>query len=233
VPRKLLFVGGYLIQEEEIEGGTIMESEPPDINHITTYHTVYLNWGEEDGVEVGDDFTVFRIGKGVTHPVTGEDLGVILRVLGHLKIEEVLARSSTAEIVESYEPIFPGDRFMPTEEFEIPTEVSPLPTSDMLEATLVAFRDPGDISKPFDIVYIDLGEESGVIVGDVFEIYRGDRTMDDPETGEPRAISDLIVGELQVLRPKDATSSAFLTATNGYLDIQIGETLRLVKRIPG
>jgi len=233
VPSKLLFQGGYIVVDEEIEGGVIMDSEPPDIKHLTTYHSVYLNWGEEDGVEVGDEFTIFRIGNRVIHPETGEDLGVILRILGRLEVKEVLPQSSKAEITESYEVIYPEDRFMPSEEVKIPEDILPLPTQEVLDAILVAFRDPGDIRKPFEICYIDKGEESGVKFGDVFEIYRSERTMADPETGRILEISDLVVGELQVLRPKGSTSSAYLTSINGSLDIKTGETLRLVKRIPG
>lgn len=233
VPTKLLFQGGYLVEEEEIEGGIIMESEPPDIQHLTTFHTVYINWGEEDGVEVGDQFTIFRIGEPIFHPNTGDYLGVILRVLGKLKAEEVLAKSSKAKIIDSYEAIFPEDRFMPEEVLKIPEDISPLPTTETLEAILVAFRDREDIQKPFDIVYIDQGEASGVKYGDVFEVYRGDRTMLDPETGRTLEISDLIVGEVQVLRPKETTSTGYLTTIHGHLDLRVGETLRLVKRIPG
>ena len=122
---------------------------------------------------------------------------------------------------------------MPTEELEIPVSTSPKSTQEFMDATVVAFRDPSNVPKPFDIVYIDQGEMSGVMVGDVFEIYRGKRNMGDPETGKKLDISDLIVGELQILRPKGVTSSAYITATNGHLDIRVGETLRLVKRIPG
>jgi hypothetical protein len=233
VPKQLLFKSGYLMQEEEIEGGMIMESEPDDIKRLTTFHTIYINWGEEDGVENGNQFAIFRIGDRVTHPNTGDDLGVIVRILGKLEVQEVLEQSSTAKIVESYEEIFPGDRFMPLEDLTIPEDVSPLPTQEELEAILVAFRDPEDIQKTFTIVYIDKGATSGVQFGDVFEIYRGERSLDDPESGRTLDISDLVVGELQILQPKGETSSAYLTTTFGHLDVQVGETLRLVKRIRG
>ncbi|MFQ5907125.1 MAG: hypothetical protein ACE5JA_11220, partial [bacterium] len=214
-------------------GGYIVESEPHKVENLTSHMSLYIDRGSVDAVEVGDRFTVFRIGRKVKHPKTGEYLGRIVRILGTVRATEVEERTSRAIIDKSFDIIHVKDRIMPYEMEEVPVGEIPESTGEMLEGYLVARRDPRNVLKPFDIVYIDQGEVDGAQVGDVFEIYRTGKMVKDPDTGDKVRLPDDIVGALQILKVKGNTSTAYVVSIDNRLDIGRGEMIRLKSRLPG
>ncbi len=230
VSKELAFKGGY-ISREDVVGGYILRSEPPDIENLITNHTVYINRGGLYGVNVGDNFAIFRMGRKVKHPKTGRYLGRIVRILGTLRVTKSAEDVSTAIITRSFEPIHPKDRLMPYQEVEVPTGVSLEPAGIPLEGYLVTRLNGIGVVKPFDVVLIDKGQLEGVGPGDVFEIYRTGKRTRDPETGRGIQLPDVKVGGIQVLASKDETSTAYITAIDGKLDLKPGETIRLTHRI--
>jgi curli biogenesis system outer membrane secretion channel CsgG len=62
--------------------------------------TLYLNAGAEGGVKEGDEFTVYRVGKQIKDPDTGEVLGADEVKVGRIKVTAVKGpRLSTATVV--------------------------------------------------------------------------------------------------------------------------------------
>jgi len=62
--------------------------------------TIYLNVGSEAGVKEGDEFNVFRMGKPIKDPDTGEVLGQNETKVGRVKVDKVMGpRLSTAHPV--------------------------------------------------------------------------------------------------------------------------------------
>lgn len=53
-----------------------------------------IDLGLDHGVRVGDVFAVFEAGDALTHPTTGEALGVIERVKAHLVVEHAQPKMS-------------------------------------------------------------------------------------------------------------------------------------------
>ncbi len=231
VATRLALMGGYLARDEEITGGYIIASEPPKIENLTSPMTVYIDRGSMDGVNEGDMYTIFRVGRGIRHPKTGEYLGKIVRVLGVLRTTEVEDRTSRALIDRSFEIIHLEDRIMPYVAEDLPIGAIPEPTSAMLEGYLVARRDLKGILKPFDIVYVDQGMMVGAHVGDVFEIYRPAREVKDPDTGDNVLLPETIVGALQVLKLKEDSATAYMVSIDGKADLKAGELIRLKARL--
>ena len=60
--------------------------------------TVYLDLGA-DAAQVGQEFTIFRKGDVLTHPLTGKPLGRYEDVLGHAQVKRVTARFSEATFI--------------------------------------------------------------------------------------------------------------------------------------
>ena len=59
--------------------------------------TLYLNVGSEGGVKEGDEFTIYRVGKQIKDPDTGEVLGADEVKVGRVKVVKVMGpRLSTA-----------------------------------------------------------------------------------------------------------------------------------------
>jgi hypothetical protein len=64
---------------------------------------VVLNVGKDDGVEVGQDFIIYRRGEEVLDPDTGENLGVFEEVIGRGVVTYVQDRIATIESSEILE----------------------------------------------------------------------------------------------------------------------------------
>lgn len=61
--------------------------------------TVYLDLGEDSGVQVGQEFMVFRRGDAFRHPITGKQLGYYERILGHAQIRRLQPEFAEAAFV--------------------------------------------------------------------------------------------------------------------------------------
>lgn len=74
--------------------------------------SVFLDAGAARGVRPGDSFVVFRKGREITHPTTGEHLGWEKTVIGSVQVTSADARLATARVVRLVNqgtPIAPGD----------------------------------------------------------------------------------------------------------------------------
>jgi hypothetical protein len=60
---------------------------------------MYLDLTERDGVQVGQEFTVFRKGDVFRHPVNGRPIGRYEEVLGHAQVQRVSPQFSEAAYV--------------------------------------------------------------------------------------------------------------------------------------
>ena len=60
---------------------------------------IYLDLTEKDGVQPGQEFTIFRKGDVFRHPINGRPLGRYEQVLGHAQVQRVLPQFSEAVYV--------------------------------------------------------------------------------------------------------------------------------------
>ena len=96
-----------------------------------------------------------------------------------------------------------------------------IPITLELEGKLIAIKDKQDVIKPFSVVYIDLGTNSAVQLGDVFLIYKDKGDLIDP------------LGQIQIVDVREETSSAYITSIMGNTNISLGNKIKLVGRIGG
>lgn len=71
---------------------------------------VYFDLGFDDGVKEGDIYTVYKEGKMLIHPVTGEVLGTEEETLGTIKICEVKSNYAVGEIKKKKVPFKTGNK---------------------------------------------------------------------------------------------------------------------------
>lgn len=226
VAAQLSYKGGY-ITKEKIEEGYIVESEPKNKENLIANNTVYIDLGENDGVQDGDIFTIFRWGRKIKDPETGKYLGKIVNILGKLVVNKVVENSSTTEIIQSFDIIKKYDMIMPFVPIDIPLRTELTIPESPIEGRLAAAKIEGTTIIPFDIVYINLGERDGVSVGDYFEIVRKGKVVSDPGPKKKVKLPEIIAGGLQILRTSSETSTCYITEINGNMDIKPGELLRL------
>jgi chemotaxis protein MotB len=86
---------------QSLPDGTGMIVElPPGQTLIGQWHVVYVDWGRNDGVKIGDQLLVFRASTGIP-----------IQIIGELKVIAVEDRTATARVVRSTAPLLRGDRF--------------------------------------------------------------------------------------------------------------------------
>lgn len=62
---------------------------------------VAINRGQEDGVQMGDKFLIFRLGEQIVDPDTGDNLGQLEIVIGRARVAHVQDRLSTLESIST------------------------------------------------------------------------------------------------------------------------------------
>ena len=141
---------------------------------------VYIRGGARQAVRVGDEFTVVRPRGQFKSKLSRKDgwLGVYTQELGRLRVVEVEDEVSVAVITNSCDTILLGDllRHVPrrtppvvetADEFDRFGDPTGKPTG-----RIVAARDYREMIARDQIVYVDLGAEDNVRVGDRLTVFR-------------------------------------------------------------
>jgi len=164
---------GYLREEADDDFRIFGSEEDGHKDGLATGDIVYLNRGSEDGVSPGETFyTQRRIDF-----TWGID-GSYVRRSGWLRILAVQEETAMAEIVQACLDVNVDDYLLPFEPIPVPLlPLEPPPT----RLTPETGRMRGRIEASLDdlatlgqgyLVSIDLGQEDGVVPGNIFTIFR-------------------------------------------------------------
>ncbi len=178
---------------------------------LSAFNVVFLNRGDQDGLTVGQTFKILRPVREIRHAVTGASYGWQIKVVGRLETTCLQEKTATARIVASYDTVAVGDRIVPVMPHDIPSQraLAPkltgpcIPVTGGPPASILAVEDDRPSIAEGDIVFIDLGQSSGVLPGTKLVAYRdgmGDQTC-----------INYLVGELQVLQSGNYTATALVT----------------------
>ncbi len=140
---------------------------------------VYISRGANRGVKVGDMFAVTRPrGKFRTSFSRKGNLGIYVQELGAVEVVSVKAEVSVARVVTSCDNFLLGDLLQPIPERTSPV-FQPRPRFDLFadpsgkaQGRIVMARDGREALSAEQVVYIDLGAEDNVRVGDYLTIFR-------------------------------------------------------------
>jgi hypothetical protein len=152
---------------------------------------VYVNRGAQQGVKLGDVFSIVRPDKDPMNEwFYGQEkatkrMGIVYRDLGQIRIVNVQAETSTAEVLFSCDYMQRGDVARPFVERPAP------PYKDASKFDIfapVSGKPVGRIVNSFDwhqalgagmATYVDIGAAKGVKVGDYVRFFRYQTTKDD------------------------------------------------------
>ena len=180
VGRNNLYCAGYVETgtvntENEIVGA----QEEQEKNIYSQGDNVYISMGTNRGVKIGDMFSVIRPRGAVeTRWTRKNNLGFYVQEVGAVEIIDIKAEVSVARVVSSCDNLLLGDLLQPT-----PARMSPLvqqrpalnifaDSSGKTSGRIFMARDNRELLTREQIVYIDLGAEDRVNVGDYLTIYR-------------------------------------------------------------
>ncbi len=146
---------------------------------------VYISKGSGQGVHVGDRYSVFRPEK---DPIDVQwfkwqdklmkAMGTFYKDVGQLKVVNVQPNVSTAEITFSCDYLQRGDLIRPWQERPSPPYKAAdqfdrfAPVSGKSVGMLVVGKDFSQVYGKFHTVYVNLGTNQGVNVGDYMRVFR-------------------------------------------------------------
>jgi hypothetical protein len=146
---------------------------------------VHINRGQDKGVRVGDRFSVVRPDKDPTDVPWFKWQAKLMRAMGQLyfdagqlRVVNVLPKVSVAQVVFSCDYVQRGDILVPYEDRPVPPFKDPAafdhfaPVSGKPVAMVVAGKDYSQVFGKMSPVYVNLGTNQGVKVGDYFRIFR-------------------------------------------------------------
>lgn len=140
---------------------------------------LYVNMGANRGVKVGDMFAVVRPrGQVETRWTRKKDLGFYVQEVGAVEVVKVKADVSVVRVKTSCDNLLLGDLLQPVEQRtsslfrqKEPLDVFADPSGKASGRIFMA-RDGRELLGREQIVYIDLGAEDSVRVGDALTVYR-------------------------------------------------------------
>jgi len=142
-------------------------------------NNVYISLGDNKNVQVGDMFSVVRPrGQVETRWTRKDDLGFYVQEVGALEVIKVKNEVAVAKVKTSCDNLLIGDLVQ-----AIPARTSPLFTqrpgldvfanpSGKANGRIFLARDGLELLGRDQVVFVDLGSEDGVNIGDYLTIYR-------------------------------------------------------------
>jgi hypothetical protein len=219
--RDRIQASGYITSKPIPSWGTIAASKDAEVS-LTEGEVVFIRLEPGKEVQAGDRFAIVRLGRPVTHPVTGQKLGHLVLMPGELIILDGKDEVATAKIKKSFTPVYRGDMILPAQ--PILPQAVPIRTQEKIEGSLVLSPEGTVNISEKEFVFIDRGSQDGVIVGSLFSIYQRPahliRLPGDPAE-EMKEMPMTKVGEAVVVSVQEETSTALVT--HSFQAIYIGD----------
>lgn len=178
--RNNLYCAGYISKAKVDEDYEIVGADNEADQFIySQQNMLYISAGSNKGVKVGDWFAVIRPRAKFKSEFSRKgNLGVFVQEVGAVEVMKVKEKVSVVRVATSCDNFLLGDLLQP-----IPQRTSPMfaerpaldrfaESSGKITGRIVMARDLLEMPAREQIVYIDLGEEDNVRVGDYFTIFR-------------------------------------------------------------
>jgi len=175
-----LYCAGYISPSKVNADFEIVGAENEQEKFIYSQgNNIYISIGASKGVKVGDMFAVIRPrGRFKSEFSKKGNLGIFVQEVGAVEVIKVKNEVSVARVTNSCDNILLGDLLQ-----SIPQRVSPMfmqrpaldvfaESSGKISGRIVMARDSQEMLGRDQIVYIDLGQEDNLKVGDYFTIFR-------------------------------------------------------------
>ncbi|MFC1529052.1 LysM peptidoglycan-binding domain-containing protein, partial [Candidatus Latescibacterota bacterium] len=152
---------GFITKRSELPKDKVIGMEEESAN-ANKYDIVFINGLDSNNFREGDLLAALAVGDRVEHPDTGEDLGVVVRYKGMLKVLSPGENRSRCSVTENFDPIEENDLVMPYRILKAPLFDAWVKPETVIEGTILAINEPMLSIHINDIIYIDRGSEDGV-----------------------------------------------------------------------
>jgi hypothetical protein len=172
--------GGFIEQTPQAASGQLVGGYDEAERHsFAQGDFVYIDAGAQAGVREGQEFTVVRPrGRFSSKFSSKGTLGVYTQEVGRLRVVRVRDRVSVAQVTRACSDLLLGDLLRPYAMREVPPTRAESSLDRFAEPTgkktgrIVLARDGRESVSRDDVVFIDLGAEDNIKVGDYLTVFR-------------------------------------------------------------
>ncbi|MDQ6982141.1 MAG: LysM peptidoglycan-binding domain-containing protein [Mariprofundus sp.] len=203
------------IQPDQVQGvGYILDSRDDRLNY-GEHDRVYLKLNQS--AKPGSLFDVFRSTDVLREPNSGNELGVLIKHMGQVKVLSAENGVSRAVVVKAFEEISRGDRVKPARMID-PHIVLGYPDSS-LSGTVIYIRNDAHEAGQHQVLGINLGLKDGLKAGMQMSIFKAGRVVKDKVAGGEVLLPQEQVGKLLILVPQQRASIALITKSTGPINV--------------
>jgi hypothetical protein len=221
------YAAGFLTENERLPWGLVLgATATPAIHRLsertsaTTFEEISIKPPSRASYHVGDSLLIARIDRGLQQGNWGE----VVVPLGIARVTEVSDEQVLAVVVRQFGRIRNGHLAMPLEPFKNPGQVRPTPVEQGLTGRLLAARDDRPIAGAQQFFFIDKGRADGVVLGDVFEVFR-------PAQGTLGTASEEVRAVVMVVHTREHSATALILQLI-HPNLDPGLPVRLIKKMP-
>ncbi len=172
--------GGFIEQTPQAAAGQLVGGYDETERHAFVQGDfVYIDAGAQAGMRDGQEFTVVRPRGRFNSKFSGKGtLGVYTQEVGRLRVVRVRDRVSVAQVTRACSDLLLGDLLRPYATREVPPTRAEGSLDRFAEPTgkqtghIVLARDGRESVSRDDVVFIDLGAEDSIKVGDYLTVFR-------------------------------------------------------------
>ena len=199
---------GFILVNEHPQGRIIDATDNRVL--LTETDTVFVSMNSGAVARAGDSFGLYQRGETVVHPLNKkQQLGTLMYNLGSLEVTEVRGSTVVGRIDKAYREIMRGAELFyydpPRREIALQRGTTEAP------GTIIAAQEEKGTISTGDIIFIDLGRNDELAVGNLFYISRPRQLTSEALRGAERLdLPEEVVGAAIVTETRDATSTALI-----------------------
>ncbi|MET4692298.1 LysM peptidoglycan-binding domain-containing protein [Endozoicomonas lisbonensis] len=171
----------------------------------------------------GRTLGVYRSGKVISDPVSGELLGVVAIDIANAAMVKTSSDVATLRLIDSNMEVRAGDRVLPADTFSQMTAFFPRAPDAPVEGAVVSVLDGVDRVGRLNTVIINKGLREGLKQGDLLTVHKS-LLVKDPVSGQNIQLPPERVGMIMVYRPFEKLSYGIVLLANE--DISIGDNIK-------
>ncbi len=173
--------GGFIEQAVQAAAGQIVGADEERERRVFGQgDLVFVDAGAQGGLRAGQEFSIVRPRGSFRSKFTRKSgsLGVYTQEIGRLRVERVRDRISVARVTFACGDVLLGDLLRPAAGSAVPQARAEVRLDRFAEPTgkqtgrIVLARDGQEMVSRDQVVFIDLGGEDGVKVGDYLTVFR-------------------------------------------------------------
>lgn len=197
---------GFILADEKPLG--IIIDSVDDRSLLTENDTVFLRMENPSIVSVGDTYGLYKRGDGVIHPATGRRFGNMMHDLGYLQVTSIGNGNITARIGKVFREVERGAELY---DYIPPVMELSLKKSDTeMGGYILATQGEKLTQGQQDVIFVDLGLEDGLNVGNMIYITRP-RTITEKGLQQPDTpLPDDLLGAAVIIESRANTAAALI-----------------------